>query len=400
MRKLLFCGAALVLVVLLALLGCYALLRASLPRLDGTLKAPGLAAPVTISRDARGVPTITAGSRIDLAYATGFLHAQDRFFQMDLSRRLAAGELSELFGAIALEQDKRVRLFRFRSVAGAVLANSSPTGRALLEAYARGVNAGLESLGSRPWEYWLLGSRPAPWRTEDSLLTVYAMWWDLQANGLLRDMLRQEINARLSGPQCAGGFKCALGFLYPAGTSWDAPDAADATPLPQTAVPDASVLDIRGSAPLPASPAGAVHTPPALGSNSWAVAGARSSSGAALIANDMHLGLRVPPVWYHARLRVTGSAQVPALDLNGVMLPGTPLLVAGSNGHIAWGFTNSYGKWLSVEPLPCDADAAQPLPSGAGPLTVVRETIRVHHAPTVTLEVKSGPLGLLLRTDP
>ena len=400
MRKLLYCAAALVLVVLLALLGGYALLRASLPRLDGSLHAAGLAAPVSVTRDARGVPTITASSRIDLAYATGFLHAQDRFFQMDLSRRLAAGELSELFGALALEQDEQVRLFRFRSVAAAVLANTSPSGRALLEAYARGVNAGLQSLGSRPWEYWLLGSPPAPWRSEDSLLTVYAMWWDLQANGLLREMLRQQINARLSGPDCAAGFKCALGFLYPAGTSWDAPDAPDAAPLPQAAVPDASVLDIRGSAPLPASPQGTVHTPPALGSNSWAVAGSHSSSGAALIANDMHLGLRVPPVWYHARLRVAGSVSAAALDLNGVTLPGTPLLVAGSNGHIAWGFTNSYGKWLSVAPLPCDADAAQPLQGGAGALTVVREQIRVRHAATVTLEVKSGPLGVLLRTDP
>src|SRR6185369_2236889 len=136
----------------------------------------------------------------------------------DLSRRFAAGELSEVFGAAAVEQDKKARLFQFRQVALAALQQASPEQRAVLEAYARGVNAGLSSLRSRPWEYWLLGSPPVPWRPEDSVLVVHAMWWDLQANGIFREILRREINARIGGKQCDAGWKCGMRFFYPART--------------------------------------------------------------------------------------------------------------------------------------------------------------------------------------
>src|SRR5580698_106732 len=143
MRALKYTGALFALLLLAAVLGAYLCLRGSLPRLDGELRGAGLAAPVTVTRDARGVPTLTAASRADLAWATGFVHAQDRFFEMDLSRRLAAGELAELFGTVALDEDRKLRLFRFRHVAREVLAQADPQDRALLEAYARGVNAGL-----------------------------------------------------------------------------------------------------------------------------------------------------------------------------------------------------------------------------------------------------------------
>jgi penicillin amidase len=392
MRTLKLIGAAVAVLVLAAAGTVYGLLRASLPQLDGRLQLAGLSAPVRIARDARGVPTIEATDRVDLAYATGFVHGQDRFFQMDLSRRLAAGELSELFGAVAIGQDRETRLFRFRAVARRVAAAASPAQRAVLEAYARGVNAGVASLGARPWEYWLLGQAPAPWRGEDSVLVEYAMWWDLQSSGLRREILRQEINARLGGPLCAGRWKCALTFLFPAGTPWDAPAAALAAASEPVPVPDAAVLNVRESG-TSAAPAPAV-TAAATGSNNWAVAGSHTASGAALVANDMHLGQRVPPVWYHARLRIPSREGVPQLDLNGVTLPGAPLLVAGSNGHIAWGFTNSYGNWLDVAPGPCAA------PPGGAAFTVVREQIRVHGAPAVELEVTSGPLGVLWREDP
>src|SRR5689334_8597819 len=312
--------------LLLAVCGIlYGVLRASLPQLDGALRTGGLAAAVRITRDALGVPTIEAADRIDLAYATGFAHGQDRFFQMDIARRFAAGELAELFGAVAVDQDRQTRLFRFRAVAREVLAAATPAQRALLDAYARGVDAGLDNLRARPWEYLLLGARPVPWRSEDSVLVEHAMWWDLQVNGLRRELLRQEINARLGGPQCADGWKCALGFLYPAGTSWDAPVGSMPSAAAPPSVPDAAALDVRGSMFSPA-PASAVRTP-AAGSNSWAVAGRLTASGAALIANDMHLGQRVPPTWYRARLRIAAHGSEPALDLNGVTLPGAPLMV-------------------------------------------------------------------------
>ncbi|HEX8783383.1 MAG TPA: penicillin acylase family protein, partial [Steroidobacteraceae bacterium] len=161
MRTLKLIGAAAAVLVLAALGTVYGLLRASLPQLDGRVHLPGLNAPVSIARDALGVPTIEARDRADLAYATGFVHGQDRFFQMDLARRLAAGELSELFGPVAVDQDRKTRLFRFRTVARAVVAAATPAQRAVVEAYARGVNAGLASLGARPWEYWVLGQAPA-----------------------------------------------------------------------------------------------------------------------------------------------------------------------------------------------------------------------------------------------
>jgi len=408
MRTLKLIGAAAAVMVLAALGSVYGLLRASLPHLDGRLNA-NVSAPVRITRDARGVPTIEAANRIDLAYATGFVHGQDRFFQMDLTRRLAAGELSELFGKVALEQDRRTRLFRFRGLAEIVVSQATPEQRAVLDAYARGVNAGLDNLGARPWEYWVLGQPPVPWRPSDSILMWYSMWWDLQAGGFEREIQRLEVNARLGGAECAGRWKCALAFLYPPGTSWDAPDApaiamaaAGASSTGTTAstpIPDADALNVRDAVSSSAVP---VADPvPAAGSNNWAVAGRLTGTGAALVANDMHLRLRVPPVWYHVRLRVSASASHPALDLNGVTLPGAPLLAAGSNGHIAWGFTNSYGDWLSVTRVPCTAVTARQLttPEGVMALSVVREEIRIHGAASDELDIRSGPPGLLVRVD-
>jgi penicillin G amidase len=387
MRTLKYTAAACALLALAAVAIGYGVLRASLPGLAGSLREPGLTAAVIITRDSLGVPTITAANRTDLAYATGFVHAQDRYFQMDLSRRLAAGELSELFGPVALGQDRNTRLFRFRTLAREVIAQATPAQRAVVEAYALGVNAGLARLSSRPWEYWLLGQRPGSWAAEDTVLVEYAMWWDLQANGLRREILRREINTRLGGAECAAGWKCALAFLYPAGTSWDAPDVASGVEdRAAEALPASDVLDVRDA--TAAGAAGSTRLPPA-GSNSWAVAGGLTATGAALIANDMHLVQRVPPVWYRARLQ-TLAGDGAALDLNGVTLPGAPLLVAGSNGHVAWGFTNSYGDWLDVERLACD-DVA---------LNVVQEEIRVKGGAAVQLQVRSGPAGVLLRADP
>ncbi|TLY85272.1 MAG: penicillin acylase family protein, partial [Gammaproteobacteria bacterium] len=264
------------------------------------------------------------------------------------------------------------------------------------------MNAGVADLAGRPWEYWVLGAPPLPWRPEDTILVEHAMWWDLQVNGLRREILRQQINARLGGAQCGARWKCGLSFLYPAGTSWDAPaaPASEGAVSAAPAVPPAEVLDVRhGSAASAAS--ASVPRSPAAGSNSWVVAGRLTTTGAALVANDMHLGERVPPVWYHARLRTVAGAGTQALDLNGVTLPGAPLLVAGSNGHIAWGFTNSYGTWLDVSRVPCTAVGQHELTTPSGPvaLSVVREEIRVHGEAPIVLEVKSAPAGVLLRAD-
>ncbi|HEY2274523.1 MAG TPA: penicillin acylase family protein, partial [Steroidobacteraceae bacterium] len=384
----------------------YGMLRASLPRLDGELREVGLKATVRITRDDLGVPTIDAANRFDLAYGTGFVHAQDRFFQMDLSRRLASGELAELFGARALALDRKTRLFRLRSVARRVLAEASEPQRALLEAYARGVNAGLASLRSRPWEYRALGTPPSSWRPEDTVLVTYAMWWDLQSEDFGYERLRQEVNARLGGRECGDGWKCALAFLYPERTEWDAPVGVE-PPAVAVELPPSEALNIRAAPAAQAThaAAAALTSPEAetrAGSNNWAVSGRLTESGAALVADDMHLSLRVPAVWYRARLRIPGGVGGNALDLIGATLPGAPLLVAGSNTHIAWGFTNSAGNWASVTRVPCTAVGTDGLTTASGrlALTVTHERIRIKGAADVGLEVKSGPGGVLWQAEP
>ena len=224
--KLKYVVAACAALILVPLAAVHVILRASLPELDGDVHHLGVVSAVTIDRDAFGVPTIEAANRVDLAYGTGFAHGQDRFFEMDLSRRLAAGELSELVGKAAVEQDEKARIFRFRQVAREVLQQGTPEQRAVLEAYTRGVNAGLASLRSRPWEYWVFGSVPVEWKPEDTVLVSHAMWWDLQYSAIDREIVRLEVNARIHGPECEAGWKCGMQFLYPARTEWDAPNGA------------------------------------------------------------------------------------------------------------------------------------------------------------------------------
>ena len=183
-------GIALGVVVFGAMLTAWWLLRGSLPQLDGraALAAVSPRADVVIERDADGVVTVRGADHDDVAYGLGYAHAQDRFFQMDLARRLAAGELAELLGASVGEQDRRARIFRLRAVARRVIAEATPAQRAWIMAYAAGVNAGLESLQVRPWEYLLLRQNPAAWRAEDSVLVIHSMWWFLQYQALIDDI--------------------------------------------------------------------------------------------------------------------------------------------------------------------------------------------------------------------
>jgi penicillin amidase len=330
----------------------HVMLRASLPTMDGRAVAPGLRAGATITRDPLGIPTIEAPSRADLAYATGYAHAQDRYFQMDLSRRLAAGELTPLFGDVAKEQDAKATLFEFRRVARQVLAQATEAHRALVDAYARGANAGLASLRSRPWEYWVLGAAPQPWLAEDTVLVVHAMWWDLQYGGFRLEQQRRRIDARLGGPVTESGWKRATCFLFPPRSVWDAPNSvpgADAPDAHDSCLEVPSPSELTVSAPALGGRAFPEDDASIIGSNNWAVSGSLTKGGGALIASDMHLGLRVPAVWYRARLR-SG-----ALDLNGLTLPGAPVMVAGSNGRIAWSFSNNYGDWLDLERRGCGA---------------------------------------------
>lgn len=357
-------------------------LRASLPQLDGNIVAAGIAAPVSIARDAAGIPTITAQNRGDLAFALGYAHAQDRFFQMDLIRRDAAGELSALIGAATVHLDKRNRLHRFRSRAKSAVQALSTFEQDVLREYADGVNAGLAGLDAKPFEYYLLGVAPEAWRPEDSMLVAYAMFIDLNDERAARDQQRGLI-ARVLSPG-------VMAWLDPLQTPWDAPLLGDAPPMAD--LPGPELIDLR-TTELVASEFSETGSPPVLGSNNWAVSGDLTANGRALVSNDMHLGLNVPTIYYRARLLVTGARPI---DLSGVTLPGQPLLIAGSNGHIAWGYTNSNGDWSDAVLIrPGERPGTYRTPAGDLPFEVYREQITVRDAEPIEMEVREtiwGPI--------
>ena len=371
-------------------------MKAGLPRLDGALGLTGLSAPVTVERDALGVATLRGVERLDVARATGFLHAQERFFQMDLSRRQAAGELAALLGGGAVRMDERMRKHRFRTRAQDALAASSADERALIEAYTAGVNAGLVDLGAPPFEYLLLRTDPAPWTPEDSYLVIYAMYVFLQdptgdietTYGQMWDVLPPEL----------------FRFLTPAGTPWDAPLQGEAYASPP--IPGPESFSLRGDAPTRAddAPADDADTPNAEdqelapGSNSWVVAGHRTRHGGAILANDMHLRLGVPNTWF--RLSLVYEEPEPR-RLDGVSLPGTPLIVVGSNGHVAWGLTNTQGDWsdwVLLETPPGDEDHYL-TPDGPEPFVHLLETIEIKGGDVTELEVEETRWGPVLDRD-
>ena len=318
---------AAVLAVVIGAVGVWSTVRASLPQLDGDRALAGLGGEVTVERDAAGVVTITGDDRADVSRALGFVHAQERWFQMDLLRRAASGELSALLGEATWPTDSTLRPHRFRERAEAVVAGLPAGQRAILEAYAQGANAGLDALGARPFEYLALRQSPEPWRPEDSILAAYAMALDLQFDGGYGlELARQAMDDALP--------PALVAFLTPQGDVWDAPIVGDSITPPPVPTPD-QLGDWR-----PGAAVGTVRDEPISGSNNWAVAGDLTATGSAIVADDMHLGLRLPNIWFRASL-VYGHRRV-----TGATLPGTPLMVVGSNGHVAWGFTNSFGDFI------------------------------------------------------
>jgi len=365
----------------------------SLPQLDGEARVAGLSAPVTVARDALGIPTITGATRADTARALGYLHAQDRYFQMDLARRRAAGELAEIIGPRAREADRDIRPHRFRAVAQHGWKLTAGADREVLQAYTDGVNAGLGALKSAPFEYLLLNRDPSPWRPEDSYLVVLSMFVTLQGSGpdyernvaLLYDVLPAPL----------------ADFLAPRGTEWDAPVVGDGVPTPPVPGPD--VFDLRTQARVADASrlAGPMERDePVVGSNNWAVAGSLAANGGAMVANDMHLAIRVPNTWYRAVLAWRDRSGA-AHRTMGVTLPGVPSVVVGSNGHVAWGFTNTNGDWHDWVVIVPDAhDPRRYLtPDGPRPFTHAAERIRVKGEPDLVLDVKETIWGPVLERD-
>lgn len=380
-------AGACVLFLLMILLGLWLFLRASLAQLDGTRRVPALASPVTIARDALGAPVVTGANRLDVAWATGFVHGQERFFQMDLLRRVAAGELSELVGVRALPVDRANRLHRFRARAEIALTRMTPAELAFIDRYVDGVNHGLDALSARPFEYGLLTSTPRPWSRADCMLVVYAMFLDLQGRQLPRDMARGWLRDHTDAAQ--------LAFLLPAMTQWDAPlDADEPSTLPEAPIPASAPLWWGRARTDLTRLSMNTFAPDLVGSNNWAVAGSRSTTGAAIVEDDMHLGLQLPNIWYRMALRYPEAGQ--ARRLVGVTLPGAPpMLIAGSNGAVAWGFTNSYADLLDLVALGKDSAHGGQVRTPAGWETPVvhQEHIRVKGQPDVVLTVRESSLG-------
>jgi len=378
---------ALLILIVLAFAAGWWLMHGSLATLDGDISLPGLSAPATIERDALGVVTIHAANEVDAMRALGYVHAQERFFEMDLARRSAAGELSELFGKIALDVDKQHRVHRFRARAIENILEIAGDKLPQLQAYTDGVNAGLADLRVRPWPYLLLQAKPEPWQLSDTALAGYAMFFDLQGGTNERELalwrIRQVVPAAL--------YK----LIAADGTEWDAP--LEGAPRGNIALPDAATLDLR-KLPAPGIDGSPPYVDPnAPGSNNFAVAGALTKDGRAIVANDMHLGLRAPNIWFRARLLYPDERAVDGkVDVSGFTLPGIPAVIVGSNTHVAWGFTNSYGDymdWLRIRYfdkrsmyLSASSDPAQPIK----PIDTYNEKIEVKGSEPVIFVVREA----------
>ncbi len=354
-------GACLILALILSVLVVAGtiwsrhVMHAVLPTIDGTLSVEGLHSPVTVARNAQGVPSIHASSMEDLLFAQGYVTAQDRLWQMDTLRRHAAGELAEILGPGLVLHDEMQRYLQLRAAADRGAASLPPDQRRELEAYARGVNAFIDSHRDRlPLEFHLLHYTPRPWTPRDSLLVSLVMWQDLSTSfphKLDREALAHHLPQSL------------LADLYPVGSWRDHPPTLPPTDLTTPREIEEIPLDKTQSQlehpSNSAKPEDLLALTSALatsscsdcraGSNNWAVSGDHSASGKPLVSNDMHLSLRVPDIWYEAALHLSANpGGAPALDVVGFTLPGLPWVIVGRNAHVAWSFTNLGGDVQDV----------------------------------------------------
>jgi len=304
--------------------------RASLPVLDGTISAPGVSARVDVLRDARGVPHIRAQSIEDALFAQGYVTAQDRLWQMDLSRRKAEGTLSEIFSDRTLSLDIESRTLGFPQVAGRAFADLSPDERRLLDSYAHGVNAFIETHRDRlPLEFLLMRYQPQPWGEIDSVAVALNLSTSL-SQSWESDLMREHIAAKLG--------KELFADVFADHSALDVPVAEVPVSMPQG---QKAVSSNLGNDALPDNPFSHAFFPTGreyaeeVGSNNWVVNGSHTKSGKPLLANDPHLAHSIPSVWYMIHLKA------PGLDVAGVSLPGLPLVLIGHNEHIAWGMTNT-----------------------------------------------------------
>jgi len=330
--------------------------RRRLPQIDGTLRLPGLQAPVEIIRDRWGIPHIYAEHAEDLFFAQGFVHAQDRLWQMELNRRIGCGRLSEIFGDLALDTDRFIRTVGFRRVAEAEVKLLDEDARRIMEAYAAGVNAYLETGAPLPLEFTLLRLKPEPWTVADTLVWGKVMAFNLSVNWET-EILRARLIDRLGAEKAA-----ELEPYYPKDNPTVIPSEVDYSRLAT------DVLEYYQQA------AGWLGTSGAgVGSNNWVVDGSKTTTGKPLLANDPHLALQIPSIWYENHLVGAGY------EVTGVSFPGVPGVIIGHNAHIAWGVTNGFPdvQDLYIERLHPDNPHRYEFKGEWHDAEVVREEIRV-----------------------
>jgi len=385
LRRLAWLPLALLLLGLL-LLAAYA--WQATPRQQGALRAAALPSPVQIERDAQGVPTLKASSLPALAYAMGFTHAQDRGWQLELQRRVGQGRLAEAFGAGALETDRFLRALGVRRAAAAqwawVQQHGDPEARDAVIAYANGVNAGWRSQ-ARPPEMLILGLDFEEWTPVDSMSWALMMAWDLATNWN-QELLRFRLALQLPGASPE-----RIHALLPPYPGDQYPAMADFVALYAGLGLGGAKADAKLEALQAAAPPSGIE---GVGSNNWAVAGSRSHHGQPLLANDPHLGLQTPALWYLARL------QAPGLKVAGGTLPGLPWVVLGQNETIAWAFTNTGPDTqdLYLEELRDAPGGGTEIrtPDGWQKAREVEEVIRIKGGSSETLRVRLSRHGPLI----
>ncbi|HEY9038032.1 MAG TPA: penicillin acylase family protein [Roseovarius sp.] len=379
-------AGALIALSVLALLGLYFLLSRSLPDYDKTLAIAGLGDPVEIVRDNADVPHIFGQSEADVFQALGYAHAQDRLWQMTVLRRTAQGRLSEVFGPRSLAIDKLMRRFGIYAAARASVRWQDPATRAALEAYARGVNARLteinqSALGRGAPEMFLFNAPISPWGPADSIAIIKLM--AVQTSGHMQtEVLRARTSLVLDDP-------ARLGDILP-----DAPGSGIAA-LPKYAsyFAPGALPRFAGADQTPMDPLSPIRPPALAGaSNAFAAAPSRSAAGGTLLANDPHLGLTAPSIWYLARLELSTGGVI------GATIPGVPLVLSGRSDRLGWGITTAYldDQDVHIEQLNPDNPEEYRTPEGYAKFATRGSIIQVKGAQPVTLILRSTENGPVL----
>lgn len=348
---------------------------ASQPEIDGRLKIAGLHASVDIVRDAEGIPHIYAQSPADAYFSLGFVHAQDRLWQLELNRRIASGRMAEILGPDAVNTDRFLRSIGVRRNAEAILANLAPDTRAALDAYAQGINAYLANRTEPlPPEFLITGApAPAPWQPADSIGWQTMMAWDLGANWS-QELMRMGLAQRLSLEQ--------INAVLPPYPGDPVLKTQDYTKLYRKLAGTTQQLTAVEKIAPPSHVEG-------MGSNNWVLSGALSETGKPLLANDPHLGLSVPSLWYFAHM------SAPGLNVIGATLPGIPSVVLGHNDRIAWGFTDTGPdvQDLYIERINPANPKQYQTPDGWADFKLRTEVIKVKGKPDVTIDVRETRHG-------